>query len=181
MIDLYNAVGYIGVASYVGSYFLLKIGKIKDGYLYTFMNLIGALCVSFSLLEYFNLPSLIIQGVWLVISLLGIFIIYKNKSEFDEVHLAFDAEDNSIPSFFLLTKRNKIIEAFDYNKGEFWRKFNKEEYSVQTNKFFTKTVKISSYTNPPPLRHKSSHSGKALEVINNRGEIVDIVKINGGI
>ncbi|MEM1161516.1 MAG: cyclic nucleotide-binding domain-containing protein [Pseudomonadota bacterium] len=69
----YQAAGYVGVAFYIGSYALLQFGLIQGrGYLYAFLNLIGASLVLISLAEAYNLASAIIQITWITISSIGI-------------------------------------------------------------------------------------------------------------
>ncbi|MEM9140164.1 MAG: cyclic nucleotide-binding domain-containing protein, partial [Pseudomonadota bacterium] len=63
----------VGVGFYLGSYALLQFGLIRGaGYVYTIMNLIAAAFVAVSLIEAFNLSSLLIQVSWITISIFGI-------------------------------------------------------------------------------------------------------------
>ena len=70
--DIYNIIGFIGTASYILGYFLLQTKRIESGILYTLFNLAGASCVLFSLIAHWNAPSFVIQSVWIIISLLGV-------------------------------------------------------------------------------------------------------------
>lgn len=71
--DLDDIVGSIGVLLVLLSYILLQFDRIKHNELsYSLINFIGAACILYSLLFKFNLPSFIIEVVWLVISFFGI-------------------------------------------------------------------------------------------------------------
>jgi len=71
--SLHDWAGYLGVAVYLGSYVALQLGFIRgSGYHYAFLNMIAASLLLISLYENFNLASAIIQGSWILISLVGI-------------------------------------------------------------------------------------------------------------
>lgn len=71
--EVYNWLGYLGVAFYLFSYSLLQAGFLRgSGYLYTIFNLVAATLVLFSLSVSFNLSAAIIQIFWIVISLIGL-------------------------------------------------------------------------------------------------------------
>ena len=73
----YEIAGYIGVAFYIGSYAALQFGLLSGrGYLYAFLNLIGASLVLVSLTEAYNLFSAIIQITWITISIVGMIRAY---------------------------------------------------------------------------------------------------------
>ena len=69
----FTIAGYIGVAFYIGAYAALQFGMLSGrGYLYAFLNLIGASLVLVSLAEAYNLFSAIIQITWITISIVGL-------------------------------------------------------------------------------------------------------------
>jgi hypothetical protein len=71
--SLFDVVGLVGVAIYLGSYFILQAGLIRgQTYTYAGLNLVAASCVLFSLQQDFNLSSAIIQISWIAISVIGI-------------------------------------------------------------------------------------------------------------
>lgn len=78
-LDFYNIIGYLGTFSYILSYALLQMKKIDPGMIYTLLNLAGASMVAISLIKYTNMPSLIIQFTWIMISLYSLFNILKEK------------------------------------------------------------------------------------------------------
>lgn len=72
-LTLYEFVGFLGVALYLGSYAALQLGFLNgQGYPYAALNLAAASCVLISLLEAFNMSSALIQAFWIAISLIGI-------------------------------------------------------------------------------------------------------------
>jgi hypothetical protein len=71
--ELANPVGVIGVILIVSGYFFLQINRISQESLkYSLMNLLGSLCLLYSLLFYWNLSAFIINTVWFFISLYGL-------------------------------------------------------------------------------------------------------------
>ena len=71
--SVYGIIGILGVGFYLGSYALLQFGMLRGaGYVYTLLNLIAASCVAVSLIDAFNLSSLLIQCSWIVISVIGL-------------------------------------------------------------------------------------------------------------
>ncbi len=80
--DIYNAIGYLGAALYIGAYILLNLGKINgNGANYITMNMVAALCVIFSLIEHYNEPSLVIQSTWVLISVFGLYRLWRAKRQ----------------------------------------------------------------------------------------------------
>jgi len=77
---LHNVIGNLGVALIVGSYFLVQIRKLSaTGLAYTAGNGLGAAFVMISLYFDFNLSAFIIEVFWLLISLLGLARIYRER------------------------------------------------------------------------------------------------------
>ena len=69
----YDIVGTIGVGVIVVTYFLLRLGRIKSDQLqYSMLNGLGAALILISLYYDFNLPSVIVEAFWLVLSVFGI-------------------------------------------------------------------------------------------------------------
>ncbi len=67
-------IGFIGVTILLIAYLLNLAGKIaKDDALYLWLNFIGAgtACLASVLLHY--MPFIILEGVWTIVSLVGIF------------------------------------------------------------------------------------------------------------
>lgn len=69
----YDILGTVGVGVIVVTYFLLQIGRIKsDELIYSLLNGVGAAMILISLYYDFNLPSVVVEAFWLVISVFGI-------------------------------------------------------------------------------------------------------------
>ena len=69
----YDILGTIGVAIIILTYVLLQIERLRSGQLaYSLLNAIGAALILVSLYFDFNLPSVVVEVFWLVISLFGI-------------------------------------------------------------------------------------------------------------
>ena len=69
----YDIVGTLGVAVIIVTYVLLQIERVRsDQLIYSLLNAIGAALILISLYFDFNLPSVVVEAFWLVISLFGI-------------------------------------------------------------------------------------------------------------
>jgi|GEM_PF-417046 len=76
-LSIYAVIGIIGVAFYLGSYAALQFGLIAGrGFAYPTCNLIAASCVAVSLIDAYNLSSLLIQAFFICVSLYGIARLY---------------------------------------------------------------------------------------------------------
>jgi hypothetical protein len=72
-----TVLGIIGVLIILWYYFLLQVGKCNaDGLGFSVGNFIGAVLLLISLWYNWNLPSVIIEAVWCLISLYGIIKYY---------------------------------------------------------------------------------------------------------
>lgn len=70
---LFDSVGLVGVAFYIGAYAALQIGLLRgSGTPYTILNMIAAMLVLVSLTNNFNLSSAVIQITWIAISVFGL-------------------------------------------------------------------------------------------------------------
>jgi hypothetical protein len=77
-----DVVGIVGVAMVLATYFLLQSEKIDSkGFLYSFLNLLGALLIVYSLLYSWNLASFIIEFFWILISIYGLKKWYRSKRQ----------------------------------------------------------------------------------------------------
>jgi membrane-associated HD superfamily phosphohydrolase len=77
-----DAVGIVGVGVVIISYFLIQIEKITiSSSIYLYSNFFGSIMLLFSLFYHWNLASVIIEILWLLISFFGIirFKILKKK------------------------------------------------------------------------------------------------------
>jgi CRP-like cAMP-binding protein len=75
--NIYDIVGMMGVALYLGSYAALQMGFLRgQGYAYAAINAAAASSVLFSLMLNWNLSSALIQIFWIIISAVGITRLY---------------------------------------------------------------------------------------------------------
>ena len=69
----YDIVGTLGVVVIILTYVLLQIERIRsEQLLYSVLNAVGAAMILVSLYFTFNLPSVVVESFWLLISLFGI-------------------------------------------------------------------------------------------------------------
>ena len=69
----YDIVGTLGVAIIILTYILLQTERVRsDQLIYSLLNAIGAALILVSLYFDFNLPSVVVEFFWLLISLFGI-------------------------------------------------------------------------------------------------------------
>ena len=72
--DFANILGNIGIACFLGAYFLLQKGSIGPrGLWYLGLNLAGSLLLIVSLLVHWNLPAFLLEAAWAFISIYGIY------------------------------------------------------------------------------------------------------------
>jgi hypothetical protein len=68
-----DAIGIIGVILLLMAFFLLNTNKLLPAHLsYQALNFVGAGFILFSLLFQWNLPAVLIEIAWMLISLIGI-------------------------------------------------------------------------------------------------------------
>lgn len=72
-ITIWTASGLLGVILYLAAYGALQLGFLRGSSpAYTLLNLLAASFVLFSLMEAFNLSSLLIQISWITLSIIGL-------------------------------------------------------------------------------------------------------------
>lgn len=70
--NLYDGVGLIGVGLYMVAYMGVQVGQIDGNRLgYTLLNGMAAGCILFSMLGAFNLASALVNGMFMLFSLIG--------------------------------------------------------------------------------------------------------------
>ena len=80
---LANPIGLIGVAMQVIVYFLLSTNRIHSNTLfYQMFNMLGACGILYSLFFHWNTPSVIIEVIWLLISLRAVMRLMRRKPNF---------------------------------------------------------------------------------------------------
>ncbi|HET6632740.1 MAG TPA: hypothetical protein VFG73_08540 [Rhodanobacteraceae bacterium] len=72
IVEWYDILGLAGVLLIVLAFFGLQAGRLRgDGHIYQVCNGLGAAAILVSLVYDFNLPSLVMEALWLVISIYG--------------------------------------------------------------------------------------------------------------
>ena len=72
--NIANFLGIIGVIVILVVYFLLQANKLAPHKLpYSILNFVGSSLILFSLFYAWNLPSVIVEAVWSLISVYGIY------------------------------------------------------------------------------------------------------------
>ncbi len=78
--NFHDFVGLVGVSIIVISYFLLQIHKLDaNDVKFSGFNIIGSLLILYSLSHDWNLPSVVIEIFWILISLIGVYRYIKSK------------------------------------------------------------------------------------------------------
>ena len=76
----YEIIGWVGSASYLISYFLLSINKLRSNSItYQLMNVIGAVCLIASAYSSKDRPNLFTNLVWMCIGIIAIIAIIKRR------------------------------------------------------------------------------------------------------
>ena len=69
-----NVIGLIGMACFLGAYFMLQNGKIRyDGGWYLGVNLAGSILLLVSLVIDWNLAAFLLEAAWALISMYGLY------------------------------------------------------------------------------------------------------------
>ncbi len=80
----HDFLGNLGVILIIGSYFWMQIGRISgQDPRYSIANAVGAVLVLISLYFDFNLSAALVESFWLVISILGLFLVSASKKSSD--------------------------------------------------------------------------------------------------
>ncbi len=94
---LFHIVGILGFIVYMLAYALLQIGKIDgQGVTYVSLNFLAALLVLISLLNQFNMASMLIQVAWIIISITGFLRIYLSQNKLPKSGVQISREYSQI-------------------------------------------------------------------------------------
>ena len=82
MIDGFSAniIGILGSALIVSAYAYNIYAKAKNAFIYNGTNLIGAILLTISLMVHFNLASLLLEIVWIIIAVSGLWKAYQDHA-----------------------------------------------------------------------------------------------------
>jgi hypothetical protein len=78
----YDFIGNLGVVLILGSYLLVQLRRLTaTGLANVTANGVGAACVLYSLLFDFNLSAFIIEAAWLLISIVGLIRVLRERRQ----------------------------------------------------------------------------------------------------
>lgn len=81
LIQIADGVGIGGVVMLVLAYYLLQSNRISsDSILYSLMNLVGASFILYSLILDWNTPAVVMESVWIVISMFALVKAFIKKN-----------------------------------------------------------------------------------------------------
>ncbi len=75
-----NVIGILGSALIVFAYAYNVYAKAVNAFVYNGTNLIGALLLTLSLMVHFNLASLLLEIVWIIIAIGGLWKAYRDQA-----------------------------------------------------------------------------------------------------
>lgn len=107
-VTIWSASGLVGVAFYLAAYGALQFGLLRGSSVtYTVLNLFAAAFVMVSLVEAFNLSSLLIQISWITLSIIGLARIAWSRSQ-----VRFSEEEKSFLGSHFTTLSPHLARKF---------------------------------------------------------------------
>ncbi|MEH6791541.1 CBU_0592 family membrane protein [Parasphingorhabdus sp.] len=76
-----NVIGIAGSILIVSAYAYNVYGRTVNAFVYNGTNLLGALLLTLSLLVHFNLASLLLEIVWIIIAVGGLIKAWRNRAD----------------------------------------------------------------------------------------------------
>ncbi|KUJ85376.1 permease [Ruegeria marisrubri] len=81
-LTLADAIGSFGALIVVAAYFATQMRMMNsDDLAFPVVNLVGSVLIVYSLLQNFNLASMLIEGFWIAISMVGIVQYFRLRRE----------------------------------------------------------------------------------------------------
>jgi hypothetical protein len=81
MISVPDIAGLAGSGCILAAYGLLQAGRLNRDHLsYSLINALGAALILLSLINAYNLPSVVIESAWLLISLAGMLRWFRRRT-----------------------------------------------------------------------------------------------------
>ena len=71
-LDIYSFIGFLGTACIIGAYAYLTFVNEPNPYILHGTNLTGAALLTVNLLVHTNWPSLVLEGFWAAIAIVGL-------------------------------------------------------------------------------------------------------------
>ena len=77
-----DLIGYAGVFMVLVAYTLLQARRMDgNGVCYPLINLVGAILILISLLYKPNMPAIVMEAAWVVVSVIGIFFAVRTRQK----------------------------------------------------------------------------------------------------
>lgn len=77
-----DVIGFAGVFMVLVAYTLLQARRMDgNGLWYPLINLVGAILILVSLLYKPNMPAIVMEAAWVVVSVIGIFFAVRTRQE----------------------------------------------------------------------------------------------------
>lgn len=71
-LDIYSLIGFVGTACIIGAYAYLTLKDEPNPFVLHGTNLAGASLLTVSLMVHTNWPSLVLEGFWALIAIVGL-------------------------------------------------------------------------------------------------------------
>ena len=78
--DIYSYIGFVGTAFIIGAYAYLTLKDDPNPFVLHGTNLTGAALLTVSLLVHTNWPSLVLEGFWAAIAIVGLIKAVRSRS-----------------------------------------------------------------------------------------------------
>ena len=80
-----DLIGYAGVFMVLVAYTLLQARRMDgNGLAYPLVNLVGAILILISLFYKPNMPAIVMEAAWAVVSIVGIFFAFRARKKRDD-------------------------------------------------------------------------------------------------
>lgn len=75
-----NIIGFVGSGLIVAAYLYLTLTKAMNPFVYNGLNLAGAALLLISLTVHYNLPTIILEIVWITVALIGLAKAWRERA-----------------------------------------------------------------------------------------------------
>lgn len=80
-LDIYSYIGFVGTACIIGAYAYLTFKDEPNPFILHGTNLTGAALLTISLMVHTNWPSLVLEGFWAAIAIVGIVKAIRSRAD----------------------------------------------------------------------------------------------------
>lgn len=77
---LANLIGFAGSGLIVAAYLYLTLAKTMNAFVYNGLNLAGAALLLVSLTVHYNLPTIVLEIVWMTVALIGLWRAWRGRA-----------------------------------------------------------------------------------------------------